>query len=313
MKDNSVITILVIGGMGFLGTHLVRSLLDQGYRVRCFDLPRLNEASSSSFVDDKLELFYGDFSHPADVRAAALGCQICYHLVSTTTPQSSNLDPSHDVATNVIATLNLLVELVKTEVKKVIFISSGGTVYGNPQMTPISETHPTEPVCSYGIVKLAIEKYLFLYHKLYDLKFVILRLANPYGEGQPLRANQGAVAVFLNRYLAGKEIEIWGDGTVVRDYVYITDVVDALLMSLKYEGADRIFNIGSGVGLSVNDILDAIDQLDVIKTNRKYLAGRTFDVSANILNISKANLLLGWQPKILFRHGLQKHYRSLLK
>ena len=137
-------------------------------------------------------------------------------------------------------------------IRKFIFVSSGGTVYGIPQEVPIKESHPTEPICSYGISKLAIEKYMNLFHLLHGMEYCVLRLANPFGERQRVAAAQGAVTVFLDKALRNEEIEIWGDGSVVRDYFYVSDAVSAMTKALAYEGSSGVFNIGSGVGQSLN-------------------------------------------------------------
>ncbi len=194
---------------------------------------------------------------------------------------------------------------MKSGVKRIVFISSGGTVYGVPKTIPISEEHSTYPTSSYGITKLAIEKYLDLYRSLHGLEYVTLRLANPYGVGQRLDAQQGAIAVFLARALRGEEISIWGDGSVIRDYIYVDDAIDAMVRSadVNIQGG-CVVNIGAGVGYSINEILSAIEKVTGRRTNKKYVEGRTYDVPANVLDISAAARLLGWTPKISLEEGL---------
>jgi UDP-glucose 4-epimerase len=212
---------LVLGGGGFLGSHLSESLLAQGHAVRIFDRPNLVRFKSFQ-RGDPVEWVEGDFVNREHVAHAVSGCDIVYHMVSTTLPRSSNENPSYDVETNVIGTLNLLEAAQKNKIRKFIFVSSGGTVYGIPQEIPIKESHPTEPICSYGIGKLAIEKYINLFHLLHGMEYCVLRLANPYGERQRIAAAQGAVAVFLDKALRNEEIEIWGDGSVIRDYFHVS-------------------------------------------------------------------------------------------
>jgi UDP-glucose 4-epimerase len=221
-------------------------------------------------------------------------------------PQSSNGDPVFDIESNVVGTVRLLSHAVKSGVKKVVFVSSGGTVYGPPKHIPILETHPTDPVSSYGITKLAIEKYLHLFHTLHGLEYSILRLANPFGERQRVMASQGAVAVFLGKVLNGDPVEIWGDGSVVRDYIYISDVVDALIAAASCETEARIFNIGSGRGHSLNELLDGIEQVTGRKADRRYLPGRLFDVPTSVLSIDRARQHLNWSPKVDFEDGLRR-------
>jgi UDP-glucose 4-epimerase len=156
-----------------------------------------------------MEFIQGDFTNAVDLERAVDGCTSCVHLVSTTLPKSSNLAPAYDVESNLVGTIRLLELAVRRGMRKVVFVSSGGTVYGIPRSIPIVETDPTEPISSYGITKLAIEKYLHLFHVMHGLDYSILRLSNPYGEGQRLNASQGAVAVFMGKVLDGEPIEIW--------------------------------------------------------------------------------------------------------
>lgn len=297
---------LVIGGLGFIGSHLIDTLLQNGHRVRCFDRPHVQPLAHMHAAHPAFELCEGDFASEADVARAVEGCSVCFHLVSTTLPKSSNNDPVFDVETNVLGTLRLLNHAVRQGVRKVVFVSSGGTVYGTPIETPIPETHPTQPVCSYGIGKLTIEKYLHLFHHLHGLDYTVLRLANPYGERQRTHASQGAVAVFLGKVLRGETIEIWGDGSVVRDYVYIGDVVDALLKAMHLGGSDQVFNIGSGRGHSLNELLAAIETVTGRRAERRYLRPRAFDVPVSVLNITKARHALGWAPVVPFEKGLAR-------
>jgi UDP-glucose 4-epimerase len=200
----------------------------------------------------------------------------------------------------------LLEEAVRAGVRKVVFVSSGGTVYGRPQYVPIDEAHPTDPISSYGIAKLAIEKYLHLFHTLHGLDYAILRPSNPFGERQRVQASQGAVAVFLGKVLKGEPVDIWGDGSVVRDYIYIGDLIAALLAAQRYTGAMRIFNVGSGAGLSLNQLLDGIAQVTGRKAERRYLDARAFDVPANVLAVDRARQELGWTPATAFLDGLAR-------
>jgi len=296
---------LILGGGGFLGSHLCEALLAQGHDVRILDRPNL--ARFKPFQHHAtVEWIDGDFVNLKDVDSAVSGCDIVYHLVSTTLPRSSNENPVYDVETNVIGTLHLLESVRKHNVKKIIFVSSGGTVYGIPEEIPIKESHPTEPICSYGISKLAIEKYMSLFHLLHGIEYCVLRLSNPFGERQRVSAAQGAVTVFLHKALRNEVIEIWGDGTVTRDYFYVSDAVSALIRAMFYEGDNRLFNIGSGVGRSLNEILDAIDSLIGTPAKRVYMPARTFDVAINVLDISKAERLLNWKPQIQFAEGLSR-------
>lgn len=302
---------LVLGGGGFIGSHLVASLLERGTQVRVLERPYRQRMQT---IPDHsgLEWQEGDFGNIQDIRRALDGVDIVFHLVSTTQPQSSNDDPAFDVESNLVATLRLLEQLRDKKIS-LVFVSSGGTVYGRPQHTPIPEAHPTEPTCSYGIVKLAIEKYLALHHLLYGLNYRVLRVANPYGPGQEANRAQGVVGTFLSRVLHDEPIVVWGDGSVVRDYLYIADTVTALLQAAEYHGTERIFNIGSGCGHSVREIVTAIEHETGKAARIQYTAARKFDVPVSVLDISRARNELGWQPQVSLAEGLHLTRVSLTR
>jgi len=295
---------LVLGGGGFIGSHVVDGLLDGGHAVRVFERPRVPPYRSFT-PSESVEWVEGDFQSASMVEEALQGCEVIIHLVSTTLPKNSNDDPVFDVESNVVGTLRMLHAAAAAGVRKVVFISSGGTVYGMPQIDPIPESHPTEPRVSYGIAKLAIEKYLALFHSLHGLEYVVLRVANPYGERQRVEAAQGAVAVFLDRALRGEPIEIWGDGTVVRDFLHISDVARAFLRAIDFSGEPRVFNIGSGTGCSLNELVATIERLLGRPVERRYLPGRGFDVPRNVLDISRSRDVLGWVPRMSLEDGLR--------
>jgi UDP-glucose 4-epimerase len=277
---------LVLGGKGFIGSHLARAL---GAEAKVFDKPQ-------------------DFLDRAQLEAALAGVETVYHLISTTVPKSSNDDPVADLEANVVGTLRLLELCRRRRVRKLVFISSGGTVYGVPRATPIAESHPTEPICAYGIHKLAIEKYLHLEQVLHGLDYCVLRVANAYGEGQRTDTAQGAVAAFLERALQGRPIQIWGDGSVVRDYVYVGDIVEALLKAAAHRGERRVFNIGSGAGVSLNQLAREIGAVAGRPLEVQYAAARGFDVPVNILDAGAARGELGWRASTPLSEGLRRTY-----
>jgi len=301
---------LVLGGGGFMGSHLSKALLEQGHAVRIFERPNLKPVQVLPDGKD-VEWVEGDFLNEEDMIRAVAGCPIIFHLISTTLPKSSNDNPVYDVESNLVGTLHMLEAARKAGVRKVLFASSGGTVYGIPREVPITESHPTDPVCAYGVSKLAIEKYLHLYHTLHGLDYCALRIGNPYGEGQRPAASQGAVAVFLNQALNNEVIEIWGDGTVTRDFIYVGDVTSAFLKAMTYSGEHRVFNVGAGEGRSLNQLLGAIESLVGRPVARRYLPARGFDVPTNVLDIARARAFLDWQPETPFHDGLMRTFKWL--
>lgn len=271
--------------------------------VRVFDRPKVPLQNNRE--DKLIELVEGDFTSEADIASAIQNCDICFHLISTTLPSTSNTDPIFDIETNLMSTVQLLRNAVSAGIKKIIFISSGGTVYGVPKYLPIDENHPTNPISLYGIIKLAIEKHLELYRHLYGLEYVILRAANPFGDRQRVSVNQGVVAAFLDKSIRNEGVEIWGDGSIVRDYIHVSDIITALFSSMSYKGDHRVFNIGSGQGINLNDLLDCIVQITGCKVNKTYKAARSFDVPANVLSIERAKIELNWAPKMNLVNGLK--------
>jgi UDP-glucose 4-epimerase len=299
---------VVIGGNGFIGTHLIEFLIRDNIGVRVFD------RYPSQFTQPKPEVEYviGDLGNHGSLTEIVEDADWVFHLAYTTLPKTSNDDPVYDVRSNLIDTLQLLQSCREANVKKVVFVSSGGTVYGVPQTVPITEAHPTNPICSYGITKLAIEKYLQLFHHLYGLDYAVTRISNPYGEGQNPNAKQGAIGVFLGRVARGEAINIWGDGQVVRDYLHIDDAAHALIKAARYVpqiDQPRVFNIGSGAGHSLNEIVEEIKAVVDRDVKVEYTPARSLDVSANILDTTLAKKYLGFNPTIDLNSGIARTWK----
>lgn len=297
--------ILIFGGGGFIGSSIVDRLLKDGHEIRIFERPRV-EAYRQFNEEEKVEWLSGDMLNIYDLNVALDNVDVVLHLVSTTLPKGSNDDPIYDVQSNLIATLHLLNVMVAKHVRKIVFISSGGTVYGTPIYLPINESHPTEPRVSYGITKLTIEKYLLMYQSLHGIKVTILRVSNPYGERQRVETAQGAVAVFLSKAIQHQTIAIWGDGKVIRDYVYIADVAEAFACAVDYEGPMSVFNISSGSGTSLNELIDKIERVVNHKIARDYQPARLIDVPISVLDNTLARQELKWIPQMSFDDGLIK-------
>lgn len=187
-----------------------------------------------------------------------------------------------------------------------------GTVYGNPLKLPISEKHPTDPISSYGIIKLTIEKYLYLYSSLKGLDYKILRFANPYGERQNPLLTQGLIAHLLYKIKKGETIEVWGDGKVIRDYFYIKDGARSIYKAIKDNSKNSIYNISSNQGLSINQILNRFRNVLKLDFKVKYLPARKFDVKANVLDNKLAEKYLKWKPEFTFNEGLKNTWRYFL-
>lgn len=292
---------IVLGGGGFLGVNLCRRLVASGRRVRAFGRRRLFPQALAG-----VDWYQGDFADTAALAAAIESYELVFHLVHATTPHSSNLDIVADLQQSVVSTLALLDVSRKLGVKRIVFVSSGGVVYGQAKQIPTPEDAPSDPIAAYGISKFAIEKYLALYEHLYGLDFRILRVANPFGPFQVAIKNQGIVAALIAHALAGEPAEIWGDGSVVRDYVFVDDVVDALEAAAADRSDLRVFNIGSGRGRSLHEIIAAIEMQLERKLAISWKPKRPIDVPTSVLAIDRAKSVLGWTPKTPFDHGLEQ-------
>lgn len=293
---------IVLGAGGFIGTNLCRRLVRERFSVRAFGRSMHFRESLQG-----VEWTPGDFSDLSGLATIIRAGDIVFHLIHTTTPQTANLDIEADLERNVTPSLKLLDVCRTSEVARVIFVSSGGTVYGCAQQIPTSETAPTEPITAYGISKLAIEKYLALYHHLYGLDFRVLRVSNPFGPFQLTIKHQGVIAALISHGVRNETFEIWGDGTVVRDFVFVDDVVDALLLAAESDRADtRVFNIGSGQGRSLQALVRAVEKALDKKLAIKRMPARRVDVQKSVLAIDRARQVLGWEPKTDFETGLAR-------
>ena len=299
--------VLVLGGNGFIGSHLVDKLLEEGHYVRVFDRSEEHYRKPLSSV----EYILAEFGNRGLLAESLEGIDIVFHLISSTLPKTSNDDPVFDIQSNVVETLFLLEQCVLIKIKKIIFISSGGCVYGYPQSLPVKEDHQTDPICSYGIGKLAIEKYLYLYKKLYNLDYTILRVSNPFGSRQNPFGTQGVISVFLGKVSKNECIQIWGDGRVVRDYLYIDDLVEALIIAVNRNTTDHIFNIGSGDGKSINEIIIAIKSVTGCDFKVIYKDSRACDIPKIYLDISKVSNELNWHPKTSMEKGVEKTWEFI--
>ena len=294
---------VVLGGSGFLGQRLCERLVGEGFRVLS-----VSRSGAPTRIRDpwysKVEWVAAPLGSDKSVKVLE-SSDLLFHLSSSTVPLTSNSDIMFDLESNLLATVRVL-EVVASKIRRVVFVSSGGTVYGVPKQNPIDETHPTDPICSYGIQKLAIEKYLQLFHSIAGLDSIILRVSNMYGESQSSEGQVGAVAHFIDNAIHGRPVEIWGDGSIIRDYIHVDDVVDALLASVKYGGSDRIFNIGTGRGVSLNQLVDMIRARIEQDVTAIHKPSRGFDVKQNVLNVSRARRELTWRPNISLEAGLDR-------
>jgi len=298
--------VLVLGGNGFIGSHVVDQLLAGGHKVRVFDRSPERYRAPLKQVEYRL----GRFDDTFQVAEALQGVDAVCHLISTTVPGTSNLDPVADVQNNLVNTLHLLEQMRKKSLHRILYLSSGGTVYGNPESSPVCEDQPLKPISSYGVVKVAIENYLYMYQQLYGLQPVILRPSNPYGPRQGHAGVQGLIGTLLARALSGETLEIWGDGSIVRDYMHVGDLARLCASALESNSCG-VFNAGSGEGYSINQIISMIRDLTGGKLDVRYEAARAFDVKEVVLDISSAMQQFGWKPEVELSTGIREHMEWL--
>ncbi|MCI8466557.1 MAG: NAD-dependent epimerase/dehydratase family protein [Lachnospiraceae bacterium] len=280
--------VIILGAAGFIGTNLVFELVkEKNDYITLVDQNRDYFPTINLFRTPIIKIVESKFEYDTDWDSLLKDQDIVYHLISSTAPSTANQKIAQEMTINVGMTANLLDACVRQKVKKVIFLSSGGTVYGKAESYPLKETTSTDPISSYGIQKLTIEKLLYLYHYMYNLDYRIIRLANPYGPYQRPNGALGAVTTFTYKALRGEQIIVYGNGSVVRDYIYIADAIKAILKIVNGESEYRIFNLGCGYGTSIGELLDIIKKTLNIDLDIKYMPGRPVDVPVNYLDISR--------------------------
>lgn len=292
----------VTGGAGFIGSHLTEALLAAGHAVTVYDRPGARYLEPVRRTGARVVVV--DAFDPGHAVPRLAGCDVLYHLAWSTVPRTSNADPAADVTTNVVGSVRWLREAARAGVGRVVFASSGGAVYGIARRLPIREDHATEPLSSYGIGKLAVEKYLALFHRLSGLDYCALRIANVYGPRQPLAPGRGAIAAFLFHALRKEELVIFGDGSAVRDYVEVSDVAAALVRAGGYRGPARLFNIGSGEGQTLRDLLGILEPLLPWPVLVRYAPAPVPEVPASVLDVGRAARVLKWRPAVGLKDGL---------
>ena len=297
----------VLGAGGFIGINLCHGLLADGAQVVAVGRrPPLGQQPPG------VEWREAEFADSLTLSAAIAGADIVYHLLGGSVPAQSNADPAGDILGSLLPSIRLLDLCRAGAIGRLVFASSGGTVYGPAAQIPTPEDAPTDPITSYGVNKLAVEKYIGLYRHLYAVDAVSLRIANPYGPYQHERRPQGIVGTVLARALRGEAIEIWGDGGIVRDYIYIDDVVAAMIAVARYPGRESVFNLGSGEGRSVRQVVADICTI----TGRRwgdvrFHPGRAADVAVNVLDTTRLTRETGWVARKPWEDGLADTARWL--
>jgi len=295
--------VLVTGGAGFIGSHVADALLERGYEVHILD-------DFSSGREENVPA--GAVVHRMDVRDEAVAdlfarerFPILIHHAAQMDVRRSVADPKFDADVNIMGLLNLMEAGRQHGLQKVIFASTGGAIYGEPDYVPQDEDHPVRPLSPYGITKLASEKYLYFYEQQYGIPYVALRYANVYGPRQNPHGEAGVVAIFTQRMLEGKQPVIYGSGEQTRDFVYVGDVVEANLAALAYPGSG-VFNIGTGIETSVNQLFRTLRDLINPEVPEVHGEAKPGEQQRSVLGYERARRELGWEPRVSLQEGLRR-------
>ena len=293
--------ILVTGGAGFIGSHVADALLEKGHDVHIID--DLSSGKTANLPDEAV-------FHEADIRSGEVEklfekhqFEVLYHLAAQMDVRKSVADPGFDADVNVLGFLNLMEAGRENGLEKVVFSSTGGALYGEPEYAPQDEEHALKPISPYGITKLVAEKYLHFYHVQHGLQYVALRYANVYGPRQDAHGDAGVVAIFTRALLKGNQPQIYGDGEQTRDYVFVEDVVRANVAAMDLEEPE-ILNVGTGTETSVNRLFRLLRDLTDADAEEQHADARPGEQQRSVIDPSKAERVLGWKSAHALEDGL---------
>jgi UDP-glucose 4-epimerase len=313
--------VLVTGGAGFIGSHLIDTLIEKGYKVVVID--NLSTGKKEN-INKKAKFYKIDICSPR-IREIFKKekPKICFHLAAQINVRKSVENPLFDAKVNILGSLNIIQNFLQLptssfqlrasnfQLPTFIFASTGGAIYGGVKKIPTPENYPTNPISPYGIAKLTIENYLKFYKENFGLKFISLRFSNVYGPRQDPRGEAGVISIFTDKLLKKESPTIFGNGNQTRDFIFVEDVVSACLKAMKYKGEKEIFNIGTGIETSVNKLYEILSKLLKTKIKPKYAPEKPGDLKRSCLDISLTKRELKWEPKYNLEKGLEKTINSL--
>jgi UDP-glucose 4-epimerase len=297
------VKVLVTGGAGFIGSHVVDHYLEHDFEVVIVDNLSTGRASN---LNPAAKFYQVDIGSP-DLKAVFEAERPDYvnHHAAQIDVRKSVVDPIFDATVNIVGSLNVI-ELAKTyQVKKFVYISTGGAVYGEPEYLPCDEAHPVNPICQYGASKHTVEHYLYMYHFNYGLDYAVLRYPNVYGPRQDPHGEAGVVAIFTGQMLAQEPVQINGDGEQSRDFVYVADCARANVMVTVQEGSHGIYNIGSEIGASVNEVYGHLKTITDYPHEVAYGPAKLGETRHIYLTAKRAGQELGWEPTVSLAEGLR--------
>ncbi|OQX92593.1 MAG: UDP-glucose 4-epimerase [candidate division Zixibacteria bacterium 4484_95] len=295
--------VLVTGGAGFIGSQIADALIEEGLSVEVID---------NLFTGRRENVHPEAVFYEMDIRSKEINgvfkkarYDVVFHLAAQMDVRKSVADPAFDADANILGGINLLQACKNHGVKKVIFASTGGAIYGEQVSFPASEDHPQNPASPYGISKLAFEKYLQFYKSEYGLDYISLRYANVYGPRQRGDGEAGVVAIFFEKLISGEKAIIFGDGGQTRDFTYVGDVVHANILAMNYDKCGA-FNVGTGIETDINTLFDAIKAVVGSHQERIYEPAKPGEQRRSVIDYSAIKMAMGWQPKVNLTHGLKK-------
>jgi UDP-glucose 4-epimerase len=306
------VNILVTGGAGFIGSHVVDLYLEHGHRVAVVDDLSTGHRRN---LNPRATFYEADIRSPGMASIFELEKpEIVNHHAAQMDVRRSVAEPVLDADINILGSLNLLECAHRSGVKQFVYISSGGAVYGEPEYLPCDEAHPINPICQYGASKHTVEHYLFLYRALYGLDYTILRYPNVYGPRQDPHGEAGVVAIFTGQMLADQPVTINGDGEQVRDFVYVGDCAQANLQAVQRANGAGIYNLGTGSGASVNEVFRTLKDITGYRRDPIHGPAKLGETRRIYLDASRAAGELGWGLKTGLEEGLRatvRHFQGL--
>lgn len=292
--------ILITGASGFIGSNLVKRLVDDGHKLFCISHSDIN-------TNDSVTNYIGNFQDKNLLNEILPQVEMVIHLACSSVPENSILFPDQDVQNNVLGSLELLTQMKNHQVRKIIYVSSGGVVYGNAEIVPTTESEKLNPISSYGITKMLVEQNIILLAENFNIDYCVFRISNAYGNGQHQIKNQGIINIWMNNIKDDKPIKLIEGGHQIRDYIHINDIVNAFKITIK-NNITGIYNISTGVGTSLNQLKDRMEDIVGKKAHIEQIPNRKFDVEVNCLSSDKFSKISGWKANISIDEGLRNLY-----
>ncbi len=315
-KLEKVNRIVIFGAGGFIGQHLVRSLATiPDNQVIAFDrFSKYQNNLDNPFIEfNNVEIVSGNFFNRDDIINVLKDADYVFHLISSTNPASSSKDPFIDIDTNVRASIELFELCSEYGIKKIIFPSSGGTVYGDIDHLLIDENTSPRPRSPYGIGKITVEYYLRYFKQSTGLQYIVYRIANPYGPGQNIFGKQGVIPIFMNKFLTKEPLSIYGDGSMVRDYIYIDDLINMMVQTYMKDNVYDEYNLGSGQGHTVNELVENIEKCAGYSVQRQRLDTPSTFVHKSVLDINRFVEEFNIKPQVTLDDGIERTWQYVKK